>query len=101
MDPEIIVMLLFCLCLLVLLCYLTYLLLATQRRLRSMETDNYRLLRRLGQVYNVGMGDILPPDKPIIPEPESSPVPAYFRSRKPMPPPGYRDPYVPKVTGDL
>lgn len=82
------------------LCWVTFMYAHEVRRCRETERDNYRLLRRLGQVYGMPLGVYEPlpnqpptGNKPTYAEMSEHPdtqVPPAFRTKKPIPPMGYR-----------
>jgi hypothetical protein len=65
------------------LCWLLY---QAYRRIRALELDNSRLLRRLGEYHAIPLGPVRPPqsDVPAVP----LGIPPAFRIKRPVPPGG-------------
>jgi len=86
-DPLTITVAVACLFMGAFICWLLYLHVLMYRRIRELERDNYRLIRRLGQYYSLDIG-VRPSDEPV---PESAySVPSHhhpFFKFKPSPGP--------------
>jgi len=86
-DPVTIMLCGVIVALLAALCWMVWLYLTTYRRLVTSDRDRDRLIRRIGQYNNLSL--ILPQER--LPElPTEAVVPAAFRMKKPVPPPGYK-----------
>jgi hypothetical protein len=65
------------------LCWVMWLYLTQYKRLRSLETDNYRLIRALGRYHGVALGTT---GEHLVAEPDTSPIPPFFRMKRPTKP---------------
>jgi hypothetical protein len=64
-------------------CWTTWLYLMEFKRVRMLEVDNYRLMRTLGRFHGVSLGT---PQEFPMPDSDPSPIPPFFRMKRPTKP---------------